>query len=118
MNGGPGGSGEAPQTSSSGSFLSPEFERDVQIRLEAGQERARLDAEVLAGDPLVNELVEALTATVDGLLQMRWAPRSPRVAAAVRAVAAQQARLDSAFLGVVHAVDERDDVVPGAKPGR
>ena len=84
-----GGSGDAPQPQPSGSLVSAEFERDVQLRLVAARRRARLDAEVLAADPLVNELVSGLAAVVDGLLEMRWGPRSPQlVAAAVRAFGA------------------------------
>ena len=118
-----GGSGDGPQAqssgSASGSFLSPDVARELGIRGEAARERARLDAEVLAGDSVVNELVDGLAASVDGLLEMRWAPRSPRVmAAAVRMLAEQQARLDAAFLALVHAVNERDDVIPAARPGK
>src|SRR5947209_2824451 len=118
-----GDSGEperTPETSSStASFLAPGFERELAIRFEAAHERALRDADVLATDPPASELLGALTTSVDGLLEMRWAPRSPEVlAAALRMMAQQQARLDAAFLSALQAVGERDDVVPGAKAGR
>src|SRR3954468_18381857 len=51
------------------------------------------------------------------LAETRWSARGPGVlAAALRALASEQARLDAAMLGLVGDVDGRDDVIPRVKP--
>ena len=57
-----------------------------------------------------------LHAAVRDLAETRWSARGPAVlAAAARAIAREQARLDAALLGLVGDVDGRDDVVPRAE---
>ncbi|MGZ4613359.1 MAG: hypothetical protein ACXV1K_09360 [Kineosporiaceae bacterium] len=87
------------------------------IRLRAGQ--AAADAEVVAGAPFVADALDRLAAAVDDLQAVRWAALAAgEVAAAVRGLSRQQARLDAAVLDSIPAVDDRDDVAPGARPGR
>lgn len=91
---------------------------ELAVRVGAAGVRAAADAQALAEDALVGELLRTLETTVGELAQVRWSPRSAQVmAAAVRAVAAQQARLDAAFLSMLNAVDDRDDVVPRQRSG-
>src|SRR3954454_24759381 len=84
-------------------------------RARAAREAA--DAEVLASDAFLVEVLDRLHAAISDLAGARWAARAPAVwAAGLRALAREQARLDAAKLALVGDVDGRDDVVPRAKP--
>ncbi|MGZ4612566.1 MAG: hypothetical protein ACXV1K_05245 [Kineosporiaceae bacterium] len=79
--------------------------------------QAAKDSEVLAAASYVADALERLASAVDDLQAVRWAAlAADEVAAAVRGLARQQARLDAAMLASVKAVDDRDDVVPGGRP--
>ncbi|HVN13229.1 MAG TPA: hypothetical protein VMT69_14125, partial [Kineosporiaceae bacterium] len=68
--------------------------------IEARRAQAVHDGEVLAGVPFVAEALARLAAAVDDLLSVRWSALSGgEMAAAVRGLARQQARLDAAVLG-------------------
>ena len=85
------------------------------MRARAAREAA--DAEALAADPCLGEMFDRLHEQISDLAETRWSARGPQVlAAAARALARQQARLDAALLGLVGDVDGRADVVPRAKP--
>ena len=84
-------------------------------RARAAREAA--DVDTLASDPYLAELVDRLHAVISDLADTRWSSRGPAVlAAAARAVAREQARLDAALLRLVGDVDTRADIIPRAKP--
>src|SRR6185312_3996080 len=73
--------------------------------------------ELLAGDPFLAQELARLHDAITHLADTRWATRPPRLLpAALRALAAAQARLDAAVLALVGDIDARDDVVPRARP--
>src|SRR3954469_9014242 len=84
-------------------------------RARAAREAA--DAEVLASDAFLVEVLDRVHAAISDLTGTRWPARAPAVwAGGLRALAREQARLDAAVLGLVGDVDGRDDVIPRAKP--
>jgi hypothetical protein len=88
---------------------------EAAVRARAAREAA--DADTLAGDPYLTEVLARLHEAITDLSQTRWSARGPAVlAAGLRALAREQARLDSAALRLVGDVDGRDDVVLRAKP--
>ena len=82
--------------------------------------RARDEADAAAIEQ-VPILADALARVHDGvseLLETRWPALTPeQVAAAVRVLSRERSRLGAALLGGLRAVDDRDDVVPWARPG-
>src|SRR4051812_3593318 len=84
-------------------------------RARAAREAA--DGETLASDAFLVEVLDRLHAAISDLAGTRWSARAPAVVAAgLRAVAREQARLDAARLALVGDVEGRDDVVPRAQP--
>ena len=76
------------------------------------------DAEVLAQVPYLAQVVAGLDAAVDEALAVRCAALGPQqLAALLRQLCRVRSRLDAAVLRCVKAVDDRDDVVPTARPG-
>ncbi|MGZ4612526.1 MAG: hypothetical protein ACXV1K_05045, partial [Kineosporiaceae bacterium] len=70
----------------------------------------------LAGAPFVADALTTFDLAVDALLDARYAALSAeQVAASVRGLQRALARVDAARLRAVKAVDDRDDVVPGAR---
>jgi len=83
----------------------------------ARRAQAAADARALASAPYVCEALERLRAAIDDLQAVRWpAVGAEQMAAAVRVLYAQHSRLDAAVLAAVRALDDRDDVVPRARP--
>src|SRR4051794_36731434 len=80
--------------------------------------RLAADARGLESDAFLQDIFVRLGAIIDYRAGVRWAARGPRViAAAVRALASEQARFDAAQLRVLHDVETRDDVVPRVRSG-
>ena len=80
--------------------------------------RAAADAEALESDPFLHDLFSRMSALLDELADVRWAPRGPHVvAAAARRFLQQQARLDAHLLRLLHEVEIREDVVPRVRTG-
>src|SRR5690349_20814141 len=80
--------------------------------------RAAVDAQALDSDPFLPDLFSRMSALLDELADVRWAPRGPRVvAAAARRFLQQQARLDAQLLQLLHDIEIRDDVVPRVRTG-
>src|SRR3954462_9080620 len=91
-------------------------QRVVQAAAAAQAARAGADADTLAADAFLNEALTRVAEGISDLTDTRWACRGPAVvAAAVRAIARQQARLGAAYLTLMPAVDPRDDVVPRSR---
>src|SRR4051812_36946008 len=103
---------DAAGESSVASTSSPDHPRSLLAR------RLAADAQVLESDAFLQDIFVRLGAIIDDLADVRWAARGPRViAAAVRALASEQARFDAAQLRVLHDVETRDDVVPRVRSG-
>jgi hypothetical protein len=80
--------------------------------------RAAADVATIESDPYLGAALSHLHEAITEVAQTRWPARGPEVvAAAVRVLAREQARLDAAQLTVLHQVETRDDVVPRARPG-
>src|SRR4051794_16579450 len=87
------------------------------VAARAREAREVADADAVASDAFLAEVLARLQADISDLAETRWSARGPGVlAAALRALAREQARLDAAMLGLVGDVDARDDVIPRAKP--
>src|SRR3954471_23717043 len=86
-------------------------------RAAARSARAAADAEVLRGDAYLDDVLARLHRVISDLAEVRWATRGPEtVRAGLRMISSEQARLDAARLALIAGVDDRDDVVPKAKP--
>jgi hypothetical protein len=86
-------------------------------RAAARAAREAADVDAVACDPYLAEALARLHEAITDLADTRWSARGPRVlAAGLRALAREQARLDAATLRLVGDVDGRDDVMPRAKP--
>src|SRR3954451_19283462 len=80
--------------------------------------RAAADAATLAEDAFLGEVFTRLHEVISEVAQARWPARGPRVvAAAVRVLAREQARLDAAYLRLLAEVEGREDVVPRVRGG-
>src|SRR3954469_6655544 len=80
--------------------------------------RAAADAATVAEDAFLGEVFTRLHEVIGEVGDARWAARGPRmVAAAVRVLAREQARLDAAYLRLLHEVEDREDVVPRVRGG-
>jgi hypothetical protein len=87
--------------------------------LAAAQARRVADADAIADTAFLADLMAAFNAAVDDALQVRWpALSAEQLAALVRLLYRVRSRLDATVLAAVKAVDDRDDVVPVARPGR
>ncbi len=74
--------------------------------------------DALAGVPFVAAALTALDLAVDELLDVRYpALSADEVRATVRGLQRALARVDAARLRAVKGVEDRDDIVPGARPG-
>ena len=75
-------------------------------------------APTLEEDAYLAEVFARLHEVIGEVAETRWAARGPRlVAAAVRVLAREQARLDAAYLGLLGEVEGREDVVPRVRGG-
>src|SRR3954471_24931357 len=80
--------------------------------------RAAADAATVAEDAFLGEVFTRLHEVIGEVGEARWPARGPRlVAAAVRVLAREQARLDAAYLRLLHEVEGREDVVPRVRGG-
>src|SRR3954451_12053624 len=80
--------------------------------------RAAADAAALAEDAFLGEVFTRLHEVIGEVAEARWRARGPRlVAAAVRVLAREQARLDAAYLRLLAEVEGREDVVPRVRGG-
>jgi hypothetical protein len=85
--------------------------------LAARQGREAGDAEALAGDAYLADALARLRAAVSDLAATRWSARGPgMLAAAARALAREQARLDAAMLRLVATTTAATTSCPA--PGR
>ncbi|HVN10624.1 MAG TPA: hypothetical protein VMT69_00925, partial [Kineosporiaceae bacterium] len=110
-----GGRDSTPDPAASG--LQPGLGVDeLTRRIQARQAQAVQDGQVLAGAPFVADALARVAGGVDDLQDVAWpALSADQVAATVRVLARLQARVDAAVLASIAAVDDRDDVVPGAR---
>jgi hypothetical protein len=80
--------------------------------------RAAADAATLEEDAFLGEVFTRLHEVIGEVGEARWPARGPRVvAAAVRVLAREQARLDAAYLRLLAEVEGREDVVPRVRGG-
>ena len=80
--------------------------------------RAAADSAALEEDAFLGEVFTRLHEVIGEVGEARWPARGPRVvAAAVRVLAREQARLDAAYLRLLAEVEGREDVVPRVRAG-
>src|SRR3954451_20866435 len=116
MDGGTGSLAETPDpesaASDSGQLAVPASRESVAAA------RIAADSATLEEDAFLGEVFTRLHEVIGEVAEARWPTRGPRVvAAAVRVLAREQARLDAAYLRLLTEVEDREDVVPGVRGG-
>src|SRR4051794_2063680 len=117
MNGGAGG--QTPESTGNSHHLNARDEGATALAARAAARSARnaADAEMLRSDAYLDDVLARLHQVISDLAEVRWSTRGPEVVrAGLRMISSEQARLDAARLGLIAGVDDRDDVVPKAKP--
>src|SRR3954451_21558796 len=115
-----GGTGEqTPESTGNSHHLNARDEGATALAARAAARSARnaADAEMLRSDAYLDDVLARLDQAISDLAEVRWSTRGPEVVrAGLRMISSEQARLDAARLGLIAGVDDRDDVVPKAKP--
>src|SRR3954453_10897556 len=115
-----GGAGEqTPESTGNSHHLNARDEGATALAARAAARSARnaADAEMLRSDAYLDDVLARLDQAISDLAEVRWSTRGPEVVrAGLRMISSEQARLDAARLGLIAGVDDRDDVVPKAKP--
>src|SRR4051794_16669180 len=114
-----GGTDSAAETPGPESAASDSARPTVPVSRESvAAARAAADAATVAEDAFLAEVFTRLHDVIGEVAETRWPARGPRlVAAAVRVLAREQARLDAAYLRLLHEVEGREDVVPRVRGG-
>src|SRR3954451_19561728 len=114
-----GGTGSLAETPDPESAASDSAQPTAPVSRESvAAARAAADAATLEEGAFLGEVFTRLHEVIGEVGEARWPARGPRlVAAAVRVLAREQARLDAAYLRLLHEGEGREDVVPRVRGG-